>query len=74
MPRVKQISLVWWKVDKAYALSLFLIALGALLVLHHLIFWQRPFDLADMLHHEFFEAILFTAGMTLLAAKRFYKK
>ncbi|MBS7608851.1 MAG: hypothetical protein QXL77_05135 [Candidatus Bathyarchaeia archaeon] len=60
--------------DRIYALSLFLISLGALLVLHHLIFWQRPFDLADMLHHEFFEAILFTAGVTLLVARRSYKK
>jgi len=60
--------------DKAYALSLFLIALGVLLVLHHLIFWQRPFDLADMMHHEFFEAIFFTAGLTLLVARRFSKK
>lgn len=60
--------------DKAYALSLFLIALGVLLVAHHLVFWQRPFDVADMMHHEFFEAIFFTAGLTLLIAGRSFKK
>jgi len=60
--------------DKAYALSLSLIALGVLLVLHHLIFWQRPFDLADIIHHEFIEAIFFTAGLTLLVDRHFSKR
>ncbi|MBS7647219.1 MAG: hypothetical protein QXK93_03145 [Candidatus Bathyarchaeia archaeon] len=60
--------------DKAHALSFFLIALGVLLVVHHLVFWQRPFDLADIMHHEFFEAIFFTAGLTLLIAKHAFKK
>lgn len=60
--------------DKMYALSFFLIALGASLVIHHLIFWQRPLDLADVMHHEFFEAIFFTAGITLLVARRYFKK
>ncbi|MBS7620842.1 hypothetical protein KEJ32_01770 [Candidatus Bathyarchaeota archaeon] len=51
---------------KTEAISAFLIAIGLLLIIHHTIFRQRPFDLADMLHHEFFEAIFFTAGITLL--------
>ncbi|MEM2937087.1 MAG: hypothetical protein QXJ63_00900 [Candidatus Bathyarchaeia archaeon] len=59
--------------DKVKTVSTFLIFLGALLIIHHVIFWQRPFDMADMLHHEFFEAILFTAGITLLIAKRLNK-
>ncbi|MEM2780728.1 MAG: hypothetical protein QW791_07695 [Candidatus Bathyarchaeia archaeon] len=60
--------------DKKEAVSIFLIAIGLLLVVHHIIFWQRPFDLADMLHHEFFEAIFFTAGITLLIASRLDKR
>ncbi len=59
--------------NKMEAASAFLIALGALLIIHHIIFWQRPFDVGDMLHHEFFEAIFFTAGITLLIATRFNK-
>jgi hypothetical protein len=39
---------------------------GFLVVLHHLFLTGRFFDLKDILHHEFFEAILFTAGLTLL--------
>ncbi|MEM2250130.1 MAG: hypothetical protein QXR79_05090 [Candidatus Bathyarchaeia archaeon] len=52
--------------DKTETIGAFLIVIGLLLIIHHMIFWQRPFDLADMLHHEFFEAIFFTAGVTLL--------
>ncbi|PMB74220.1 hypothetical protein C0199_00610 [Candidatus Bathyarchaeota archaeon] len=52
--------------DKTEVISAFLIAIGLLLIIHHLIFYQRLFDLADMLHHEFFEAIFFTAGVVLL--------
>jgi hypothetical protein len=61
------------EMDKMETVSTFLIALGALLVIHHVIFWQRPFDVSDMLHHEFFEAIFFTAGITLLIAKHLNK-
>jgi predicted membrane protein len=61
------------EMDKMEAVSVFLIALGALLVIHHVIFWQRLFDVSDALHHEFFEAIFFTAGITLLIAKRLNK-
>jgi hypothetical protein len=59
--------------DKLETVSAFLIFLGALLIIHHIIFWQRPFDVADVLHHEFFEAVLFTAGITLLIATRLTK-
>ncbi|MEM3736409.1 MAG: hypothetical protein QXH40_07460 [Candidatus Bathyarchaeia archaeon] len=52
--------------DKTEAIGAFLIVIGLLLIIHHMIFWQKPFDFADMLHHEFFEAIFFTAGVTLL--------
>ena len=56
--------------DKADILGFFLIALGVFLVIHHMVFWQRPFDVNDVMHHEFFEAIFFTAGLTLLIATR----
>ncbi|MBX5321877.1 MAG: hypothetical protein QHH12_06380 [Candidatus Bathyarchaeota archaeon] len=56
--------------DKAEVVGFFFIALGVALIVHHVLFWQRPFDIADMMHHEFFEAIFFTAGVTLLIAVR----
>ncbi|MEM3090893.1 MAG: hypothetical protein QXW17_03935 [Candidatus Bathyarchaeia archaeon] len=52
--------------NKTKAKSAFLIAGWLLLIIHCIVFWRRPFDLADMLHHEFFEAIFFTAGITHL--------
>lgn len=54
--------------------GILLVFLGLLVVLHHLIFAGRFFDLEDILHHEFFEAILFTAGLTLLLVSRFHKE
>ena len=39
---------------------------GLLMIVHHIIVSGRVFDLADVLHHEFFEAILLTAGVVLL--------
>ena len=42
------------------------VLLGLLIVVHHVIVSGRFFDIRDMLHHEFFEAILFTAGIVLL--------
>jgi len=54
--------------DKAIMVSACLIALGVIFIIHHCIFWHRPFDLTDILHHEFFEAIFLTAGITLLIA------
>ena len=42
------------------------VLLGLLTVFHHVIVSGRFFDIRDMLHHEFFEAILFTAGIVPL--------
>jgi hypothetical protein len=42
------------------------VLLGLLTVVHHVSVSGRFFDIRDMLHHEFFEAILFTAGIVLL--------
>jgi hypothetical protein len=42
------------------------ILLGLLIVLHHFVISGRFFDLGDILHHEFFEAIFLTAGLVLL--------
>jgi hypothetical protein len=39
---------------------------GLLILVHHLLISGRIFDVADVLHHEFFEAIFFTAGLVLL--------
>lgn len=39
---------------------------GLLILLHHLLVTGRIFDLGDILHHEFFEAIFFTVGLMLL--------
>ena len=46
------------------------VCLGLLIVVHHFLVSGRLFDLADMLHHEFFEAILLTAGIVLLLTYR----
>jgi hypothetical protein len=42
------------------------VLLGVLGVIHHLVISGRLFNLSDILHHEFFEAIFFTAGIVLL--------
>jgi hypothetical protein len=50
------------------------IILGTLLVSYpQIIFWQRAFDIADSLRHEFFKIIPFTVGITLLITARFNK-
>ena len=46
------------------------VLVGLLIVLHHLLISGRFFDLGDVLHHEFFEAIFFTAGLVLLLTAR----
>jgi hypothetical protein len=51
---------------KATMLGAILVFVGLLLVVHHLLICGRLFDIRDMLHHEFFEAILLTAGIVLL--------
>ncbi len=51
---------------KGAILGFVFVLLGLLMVLHHLIISGRLFDVGDILHHEFFEAILLTAGIVLL--------
>jgi len=55
-------------------LGFLLVFLGLLTVFHHLSFTGRFFDLRDILHHEFLEAILFTAGLTLLLVSQSSKE
>ena len=50
------------------------VVVGLLIVLHHLLICGRLFDLADILHHEFFEAIFLTAGLVLLLTSAFNRK
>jgi len=59
---------------KGAILGFVFVLLGLLMVLHHLLVSGRFFDFGDMLHHEFFEAILFTAGIVLLLTTRFNRK
>jgi hypothetical protein len=51
-------------------LGFILVLLGLLIVLHHFIISGRFFDLNDILHHEFFEAIFLTAGLVLLLTSK----
>jgi hypothetical protein len=55
---------------KGAILGFVFVLLGLLIVLHHLLVTGRFFDLGDVLHHEFFEAIFFTAGLVLLLTAR----
>jgi hypothetical protein len=50
------------------------VVVGLLIVFHHLLICGRFFDLGDILHHEFFEAIFFTAGLTLLLTRAINRK
>jgi hypothetical protein len=51
---------------KTKTLGVIFILVGLLIIVHHYAISGRPFDIEDMLHHEFFEAILLTAGITTL--------
>ena len=51
---------------KTKTLGIIFIFVGFVIILHHIFISGRPLDLEDMLHHEFFEAILLTAGITML--------
>jgi len=51
---------------KTKTLGIIFIVIGWVVILHHIIISGKPLDLEDMLHHEFFEAILLTAGITML--------
>jgi hypothetical protein len=54
------------KINAETVAGFVLLLVGLLIVLHHLIISGRFFDLGDILHHEFFEAIFLTAGLVLL--------
>lgn len=60
--------------DKTETFGIVLTIIGTLMVLHHVFLWQRLFDMEDVLHHEFFEAISLTAGITLLISNHYNKK
>jgi len=49
-------------------LGILLVFLGLLTIFHHIFLSGRFFDLKDILHHEFFEAIRFTAELALLVS------
>ncbi len=51
-----------------------LVLSGLLVVLHHFIITGRFFDIRDMLHHEFFEGMLFAAGLALLVSSYLREK
>jgi hypothetical protein len=50
----------------ARKLGFVFVLVGLLMVVHHIIISGRILDIPDVLHHEFFEAIAFTAGLVLL--------
>jgi hypothetical protein len=54
----------------ARTLGFVFVLVGLVILLHHLLISGRFFDLGDILHHEFFEAIFFTAGLVLLLTAR----
>jgi hypothetical protein len=37
---------------------------GLLILVHHLIFWSRLFDIEDIMHHEFFAGVFITFGVS----------
>jgi hypothetical protein len=61
------------KID-ARTLGFVFVLVGLVILLHHLLICGRFFDLGDILHHEFFEAIFFTAGLVLLLTARAKQK
>jgi len=54
------------EMKKTKAIGVSLIMIGLIIMLHHYIFSRRIADINDILHHEFFEAVFLTAGLTLL--------
>jgi hypothetical protein len=50
----------------ARILGFVLVLVGLLIVVHHVMICGRLFDVGDMIHHEFFEAIFFTAGIVFI--------
>jgi hypothetical protein len=62
------------KIDARIVAGAVFVLVGLLMVFHHLLISGRLFDLRDILHHEFFEAIFFTAGLVLLLISVFDRK
>jgi hypothetical protein len=62
------------KIDVKAVVGLVFVIVGLLIVIHHFLICGRLFDLKDILHHEFFWAVAFTAGLTLLAVSVFDRK
>jgi len=62
------------KIDAITVAGAVFVLVGLLIVVHHLLICGRLFDLGDILHHEFFEAICFTAGLTLLLTRVINRK
>ncbi len=62
------------KIDVRAAVGFGFVVVGLLIVLDHFLICGRLFDLDDILHHEFFWAIFFTAGLTLLLVSVFDRK
>jgi hypothetical protein len=60
--------------EKTETISITLIIIGLLIILHHYSISQRIVDLNDILHHEFFEVVFLTAGITLLISNHYNKK
>jgi hypothetical protein len=60
--------------NKSKTLGILLVLIGLLIVIHHIYITGRPLDLADVANHEFFEAILFAVGITLLLASSSHKE
>ncbi len=60
--------------EKVEIIGTMLITIALLLILHHYVFWHRPADLSDVMHHEFFEAVFMTAGITLLVSHQYNKR
>jgi hypothetical protein len=58
------------KLIRSRIFGLVFVLLGLLILFHHLTISGRLFDLGDILHHEFFEAIFFTSGLVLLLTAR----
>ncbi|MCJ7614398.1 hypothetical protein MUO71_06535 [Candidatus Bathyarchaeota archaeon] len=50
------------------------VLLAVLGIIHHFSITGRLFDLRDILHHEFFEAVFFTAGIVLLLTALYNRK
>ena len=59
--------------EKTEIIGIALITIGLFILLHHFILWQKIADPNDILHHEFFEAVFLTAGITLLISTYYNK-